>query len=136
MNLKSYLLMIAIVWFPANVFAVVVPPIPTDPIYFEPPIEDAPAGSDELTCYQIDLAINKLHPYRYSYKPEYYDDSMNKLATTLVVFDAVPIVQGWLGLGYLGYSAAVGEKEQRRVLVIEQKISALQNLKALKHCYE
>jgi hypothetical protein len=52
------------------------------------------------------------------------------------VFDTVPVVEGWLGLGYLGYSALVDEKEDRRQLHVEQQISALQQLKAEKHCYE
>ncbi len=61
---------------------------------------------------------------------------MNKLATAMIVFDSIPVVEGWLGLGYLGYSALVDEKEDRRQLNVAQHIAALQHLKARKHCYE
>lgn len=116
--------------------AMTLPPVPTEPIYFEPPVVEAEAQIRNLSCYQIDHTINQLHPYRYSYKPHYYDDGMNKLATALVVFDSIPIVEGWLGLGYLGYSALVDEKEDRRQLDVEQRIASLQRIKAEKHCYE
>lgn len=122
--------------FSVPAFAMTLPPVPTEPIYFEPPVVEADANTRTLSCYQLDTAINQLHPYRYSYKPHYYDDGMNKLATALVVFDSVPIVEGWLGLGYLGYSALVDEKEDRRQLYVEQQIAALQHVKAEKHCYE
>lgn len=116
--------------------AMTLPPVPTEPIYFEPPVVTADAETKALSCYQLDAAIDRLHPYRYSYKPHYYKDDMNKIATALVVFDSIPVVEGWLGLGYLGYSALVDEKEDRRQLHIEQQIAALQRVKATKHCYE
>lgn len=118
------------------VLALTLPPVPTEPIYFEPPVVEPEQQTRILSCYEIDKAINQLHPYRYSYKPDYYNDGSNKLATALVVFDSVPIVEGWLGLGYLGYSALVSEKEDRRQLMVEQEIAALQRVKAEKHCYE
>jgi hypothetical protein len=116
--------------------ALTLPPVPTEPIYFEPPVVEPDASMRAMNCYELDISINQLHPYRYSYKPGFYEDGSNKLATALVVFDAVPVVEGWLGLGYLGYSALVGEKEDRRQLHVEQQIAALQQLKAEKHCYE
>lgn len=118
------------------VAALTLPPVPTEPIYFEPPVVEADAGTQALSCAEIDRNINQLHPYRYTYKPDFYEDGTNKLATTLVVFDAIPIVEGWLGLSYLGYSALVEEKEDRRQLHVEQQIATLQGLKAEKHCYE
>lgn len=133
---KQHLIAIICAFAISPVFAVTLPPVPTEPIYFEPPVEEPDQQIRTLSCYQIDKAINQLHPYRYSYKPDYYNDGSNKLATALVVFDSVPIVEGWLGLGYLGYSALVSEKEDRRQLIIEQKIAALQSVKAEKHCYE
>lgn len=116
--------------------AMSLPPVPTEPIYFEPPVVHADAETKALSCYDLDMVINQLHPYRYSYKPQYYEDGTNKLATALVVFDSVPLVEGWLGLGYLGYSALVDEKEDRRQIHVEQQIASLQRLKAEKHCYE
>jgi len=118
------------------VLALTLPPVPTEPIYFEPPVVAPEADMRTLSCAELDMNINQLHPYRYSYKPGFYEDGSNKLATALVVFDSVPIVEGWLGLGFLGYSALVGEKEDRRQLHVEQQIASLQQLKAEKHCYE
>ncbi|WP_284450609.1 hypothetical protein [Methylophaga thalassica] len=112
------------------------PPVPSEPIYFEPPVVTADQKMQDMSCYQVDKAINQLHPYRYTYKPTFYKDDANKAATALVMIDTIPIVQGWLGLGYLGYSALVEEKEDRRQLQVEQQISALQRIKAEKHCYE
>jgi len=117
-------------------YAVSLPPVPTEPIYFEPPIVEPQAEQKQWSCAQLDLAINQLHPYRYSYKPAFYQDSSNQIATAMVLVDSIPIVEGWLGLGYLGYSALVEEKEDRRTLIIEQNIATLQRLKAAKHCYE
>lgn len=116
--------------------AMSLPPVPTEPIYFEPPVVHADAEMKALSCYDLDMVINQLHPYRYSYKPQYYEDGTNKLASALIVFDSVPLVEGWLGLGYLGYSALVDEKEDRRQIHVEQQIASLQRLKAEKHCYE
>lgn len=118
------------------VLALSLPPVPTEPIYFEPPVVEPEADMRVMSCAELDMNINQLHPYRYSYKPGFYEDGTNKLATAMVVFDSVPIVEGWLGLGYLGYSALVDEKEDRRQLHVEQQIAALQQLKAEKHCYE
>lgn len=133
---KQLLITLTIVLSMKSAFALTLPPVPTEPIYFEPPIVQTKPQTRSLSCYQIDNEINQLHPYRYTYKPDYYNDGTNKLATALVIFDSIPIVDGWLGLGYLGYSALVSEKEDRRQLHIEQEIAALQRVKAEKHCYE
>lgn len=133
---KQLILTLICVFAMSPVLALTLPPVPTEPIYFEPPVVEPEQQTRILSCYEIDKYINQLHPYRYSYKPDYYNDGSNKLATALVVFDSVPIVEGWLGLGYLGYSALVSEKEDRRQLMVEQEIAALQRVKAEKHCYE
>lgn len=122
--------------FATKTNALTLPPVPSEPIYFEPPVVTADQKMQDMSCYQVDKAINQLHPYRYTYKPSFYKDDANKAATALVMIDTIPIVQGWLGLGYLGYSALVEEKEDRRQLQVEQQISALQRIKAEKHCYE
>jgi hypothetical protein len=111
-------------------------PVPTEPIYYEPPVVEITDEIRKHSCVEIDGAINQLHPYRYSYKPDFYADGSNKLAATLIVFDTIPIVEGWLGLAYLGYSSLVDEKEARRTQQIEQKIAMLQRVKAEKHCFE
>jgi hypothetical protein len=134
--LRIALTVLMLTGFSSPLVAMSLPPVPTEPIYFEPPIVDATPEIRQMSCYELDTAINELHPYRYSYKPRFYEDGNNKLATALVVFDTVPVVEGWLGLGYLGYSALVDEKEDRRQLHVEQQISALQRVKAQKHCYE
>lgn len=121
--------------FSSKTNALTLPPVPSEPIYFEPPVVTADQKMQDMSCYQVDKAINQLHPYRYTYKPTFYKDDANKAATALVMIDTIPIVQGWLGLGYLGYSALVEEKEDRRQLQVEQQISALQRIKAEKHCY-
>jgi hypothetical protein len=112
------------------------PPIPIEPIYFEPPIVQASTEQKQLNCIELDNTIRYLHPYRYSYKPRFYGDKANTIAATLITVDSVPIVGGLLGLGYLGYSSLVEEKESRRMLNIEQQISMLQQLKAELHCFE
>lgn len=111
-------------------------PVPTEPIYYEPPVVEISPEVRQYSCAEIDGAINQLHPYRYSYKPGYYQDGSNKLAAALITFDSIPIVEGWLGLAYLGYSSLVDEKEARRTQAVEQKIAMLQRVKAEKHCYE
>jgi len=133
--MRGFIVLISSFWVTQTV-AMSLPPVPTEPIYFEPPVVQAEAVEKALSCYQLDMAINQLHPYRYSYKPHFYEDGTNKLATALVVFDSVPLVEGWLGLGYLGYSALVDEKEDRRQIHVEQQIASLQRVKAEKHCYE
>jgi hypothetical protein len=118
------------------VSALTLPPVPTEPIYFEPPIVEATDDVTQLSCVALDNNIRHLHPYRYTYKPGFYEDSANKIATTLITFDSIPIVEGWLGFAYLGYSGLVEEKEQRRMLQVEQQIAMLQQVKAEKHCFE
>lgn len=120
----------------ASVQAVPMPPVPLEPIYFEPPVVAATDEIYQQSCVQLDNAIRYLQPYRYTYKPEFYEDGANQVAATLIVFDSVPIVHGLLGFAYLGYSALVEEKEQRRMLQVEQKVALLQRVKAEKHCFE
>jgi hypothetical protein len=133
--MRGFIVILSQLWMTGTV-AMSLPPVPTEPVYFEPPVLEADAGTKGLSCYELDMAINQLHPYRYSYKPPYYEDGTNKLATALVVFDSIPLLEGWVGLGYLGYSALVDEKEDRRQLHVEQQIALLQRVKAEKHCYE
>lgn len=115
--------------------AVTLPPVPTEPIYYEPDAEIT-AAVREMSCADLDQNINQLHPYRYSHKEKFHYDSANRIATGLIVFDTIPVVDGLLGLVYLGYSSLVEEKEQRRMLLIEQQISVLQQAKAYKRCFE
>ncbi|MDH5357763.1 MAG: hypothetical protein OEY48_00705 [Gammaproteobacteria bacterium] len=145
MKLKSLLLSISsigLLWHVATVSALALPPIPTEPIYFEPPVVEATDNTRQFSCVELDNTIRYLHPYRYSYKPDFYQDDANKIATTLIMFDSIPIVdsipvvKGLLGFAYLGYSTLIEEKEQRRTLQVEQQISMLQQLKAEKHCFE
>ncbi len=133
-----YLLVLAntILLLPIAAADVPLPPIPIEPIYFEPPIVEATVAEKQLSCIELDTAIRYLHPYRYSYKDKFYEDPTNTMAVTLIVADSVPIVGGLLGLGYLTYSALVEEKENRRMLNVEQQISMLQQLKAESHCFE
>ncbi|MFW5426178.1 MAG: hypothetical protein ACKE8G_04720 [Methylophagaceae bacterium] len=112
------------------------PPIPIEPIYFEPPIVEASQEDKQLNCIELDNTIRYLHPYRYTYKDTFYDDNTNTIAVTMITADSVPIVGGLLGLGYLTYSSVVEEKENRRMLNVEQQISMLQQLKSELHCFE
>jgi len=116
------------------------PPVPLEPLYFEPPIVEASVESKQLSCVQLDNAIRTLHPYRYTYKDGFYDDGFNKIAVATMTMDNLSVItdlfEGLLGVAYLGYSALVDLKEQRRILGIEQQISMLQTLKAEKHCFE
>jgi len=124
------------------VMAVPMPPVPTEPIYYEPPIVDATQEIRQQSCAQIDNSIRYLHPYQYTYKPGFYEDGSNKIATAMITVDSLPIVGTlpiigeWLGFAYLGYSALVDEKEERRILQVKQQIAMLQQVKAEKHCYE
>ncbi len=122
--------------------AVILPPVPTGPIYFEPPVVAVSNDIRILSCIELDNNIRLLHPYRYSYKPSFYQDDANKVATTLVVMDSIPIISSipivgeLLGLSFLTYSALVEEKEQRRTLLVEHDIAMFQQVKAEKHCFE
>lgn len=136
MKLYYCLLMVLLAVSIVPARAMTLPPVPTEPIYFEPPVVSPTSESEAYSCAQLDMAINKLHPYRYTYKPGFYQDGANQLATAAITLDWIPVVNGLLGAGYLGYSVLVEEKESRRMLSVEQQISALQGLKAQKHCYE
>ncbi len=127
-------LIICASWLPAQ--AMVLPAVPTEPLYYEPPIVKPAEAEQRYDCYQLDRAINELQPYRYTYKPNFYNDGSNKLATTLIAFDSIPLLEGWFGIGYLGYSALLDEKEARRTENVEQQIRMLQRLKAEQHCFE
>ena len=120
----------------SSIQAVTVIPVPIEPIYYEPPVEEATDEISQQSCVQLDRAINYLHPYRYTYKAGFYEDDKNQLATTLIAADGVPLVGGLVGLAFLGYSSLIEEKEERRMLLVEQKIAMLQQVKAEKHCFE
>lgn len=136
MPLFKLSVVLSFIFVMATVQAVPMPPVPLEPIYFEPPVEAATDEIYQQSCVQLDNAIRYLHPYNYTYKPGFHEDGANQIATTLIVFDSVPIVHGLLGFAYLGYSALVEEKEQRRMLEVDQKIAMLQQVKAEKHCFE
>ncbi|MBE0439855.1 MAG: hypothetical protein IBX57_08900 [Gammaproteobacteria bacterium] len=137
--MKLYLIMLFVVIsqsLSSIANAVILPPVSTEPIYFEPPIVEVTDTVRQMSCVTLDNTIRYLHPYRYSYKPEFYQDESNQLATAFIMFDSVPVIKGLFGFVYLGYSSLVEEKEQRRILLIEQQISMLQQVKAEKHCFE
>ena len=95
-----------------------------------------------LNCVALDNNIRYLHPYRYSYKPGFYQDDANKIATALITVDSlpvigtIPVIGEWIGFTYLAYSSLVEEKEQRRMRQVEQQIAMLQQVKSEKHCFE
>ncbi|MCC5796313.1 MAG: hypothetical protein JJU48_03185 [Methylophaga sp.] len=122
--------------FAAQTSAMTLPPVPTAPIYYEPPVVKATELIRQSSCAEIDDAIRHLHPYRYTYKPGFYQDNTNKIATAVMVMDTVPILNVLIGLGYLSYSALVDEKESRRMLQVEENIAMLQRVKAEKRCFE
>lgn len=105
-----------------------------EPIYFEPPVVKAEESLYLKSCVQIDNDIRSLHPYRYSYKPKFTEDTYNAIAVRSIAFDYS--LNGMLSAAYLGYSALVEDREQRRMLQVEQQISMLQQVKAEKHCFE
>jgi hypothetical protein len=120
----------------ASAVAVTLPAVPLEPIYFEPPVIERNPEVEQLSCIGLDNTIRNMQPYRYSYKAPFYEDDANKVATTMVMLDFIPVVQGLAGFAYLGYSASVEEKEQRRTLLVEQRIALLQQLKAERQCFE
>jgi len=122
--------------FSLNAMAVVLPPVPTEPIYFEPSTLDVPDEVKAMNCVQLDSSIRYLHPSTYTYKEKFHYDKANQVATSLVTTDFIPILGEWFGIAYLGYSALVEEKESRRILNVKQKVAMLQQLKAEKHCFE
>jgi len=116
--------------------AIPMPPIPLEPIYFEPPVVQSTDEIRNQSCYDLDNAVRYLQPYRYSYKPKFNEDGFNKAAVASITIDNVLALNGLLGFAYLGYSALVEEKEGRRILQVEQQIAMLQQVKAEKHCFE
>jgi len=136
MKLANYVTATVLLTVMSPVIAVPMPPIPTEPIYFEPPVVEATAQIRQQSCVQIDNSIRYLQPYKYTYKPDYYDDGANKLATAMITMDVMPILGEYFGWAYLGYSALIDEKENRRILDVKQQISMLQRVKAEKHCFE
>lgn len=122
--------------FCSQIYAVALPPVPTEPIYFEPHVPEVPAEVKNLSCAQLDTSIRYLHPYTYSHKPKFHEDKANQVAVAMVSIDIIPVVGEWVGLAYLGYSALVEEKENRRIINVKQKLAMLQQLKAEKHCFE
>jgi len=116
--------------------ALTLPDIPLEPIYFEPPVIERNEQVEQLSCVGLDNTIRNMQPYRYTYKAPFYEDDGNKLAAAMITLDFIPIVQGLAGVAYLGYSSTVEEKEQRRMLLVEQRIALLQQLKSEKQCFE
>jgi len=177
-----------------SVEALPLPSVPTEPIYFEPSVEQASALIMQQSCVSLDNTIRYLHPHRYSYKSDFYQDKFNQVAVAMMLTGNIPFIKGGiigaaylgyayfmdekekypvkdselkpepkskeqqarkiasqviialttlsavesagLGLSYLAYSSLVDEKEQRRMLQVEQQISMLQQIKAEKHCFE
>ena len=142
MELIYYVVITALLSVVSPVMAVPMPPVPLEPIYYEPPVVVATQEIRQQSCAQIDNSIRYLHPYLYTYKPGFYDDGANKVATAMITMESLPIVGTlpiigeWLGFAYLGYSALVEEKEQRRILQVKQQIAMLQQVKAERHCFE
>jgi hypothetical protein len=116
--------------------ALTLPDVPLEPIYFEPPVIERNEQVEQLSCVGLDNTIRNMQPYRYTYKAPFYEDDSNKVASGMIMMDFIPVVQGLAGLAYFGYSSTVEEKEQRRVLLVEQRIALLQQLKAEKKCFE
>lgn len=135
-GIASYFVITVLVAVISPVMAVPMPPVPTEPIYFEPPIVKATQEIRQQSCVQIDSSIRYLLPYQYSYKPEFHQDGANKIATAAITTDLIPVIGEWIGFAYLGYSALVEEKEERRIIQIKQQIAMLQQVKAEKHCFE
>jgi hypothetical protein len=136
MKFSNYVTATVFLTVVSPIMAVPMPPIPTEPIYFEPPVVEATAQIRQQSCIQIDNNIRYLQPYKYTYKPDYYQDGSNKFATAMITMDFLPILGEYFGFAYLGYSALVDEKENRRILQVKQQISMLQRVKAEKHCFE
>ncbi len=136
MKENYFVSLVIAVFFSSNVVAVALPPVPTEPIYFEPHVPEVPSEIKNFSCAQLDNSIRYLHPYTYTYKQKFHDDKANQVAVSMVAVDVVPIIGEWLGLAYLGYSALVEEKENRRIINVKQELAMLQQLKAEKHCFE
>jgi hypothetical protein len=122
--------------YSSNAMAVALPPVPTEPIYFEPSTLDIPSEIKAMSCVQLDSSIRYLQPDLYTYKEKFHYDKANQIAVSLVTADLIPILGEWLGIAYLGYSALVEEKENRRIINVKHKVAMLQQLKAEKHCFE
>lgn len=119
-----------------SVMAITLPAVPLEPVYFEPPVIERNTEIEQLSCVGLDNTIRNMQPYRYSHKAPFYEDDANKVAAAMITVDFIPVLQGLAGLAYMGYSATVEEKEQRRTLLVEQRIALLQQLKAEKQCFE
>ena len=176
-----------------SIYALPLPQVPTEPIYFEPTVEQASDILSQQSCTMLDNSIRYLSPYKESYKANFYQDKYNQVATGAMILGDFPFIKGGalgvaylgtsyfmnekgkedklalnnkeptsrgkqvravigqvitalttlslvkeagLGISYLAYSSLVGEKEQRRVLLVKQQIAMLQQIKAEKHCFE
>lgn len=117
-----------------SIQALTIPSVPTEPIYFEPPVVEATDDIRLKSCVQLDNDIRYLHPYSYTYKDKFTEDKYNAAAVASVTLDYS--LNGILSVAYIGYSALVEDKEQRRMLQVEQQIAMLQQVKAEKHCFE
>lgn len=122
------------VCFQSSVYAVPMPPVPTEPVYFEPPVITATDDIRQQSCAELDNAIRYLHPYRYTYKPEFSQDPYNVIAVSATATNYS--LNGLLSAAFLGYSAAIDDKERRRMVEVEQQIAMFQQVKAEKHCFE
>jgi len=136
MNITFIMRLCIVLLFSSTVSAVALPPVPTEPIYFEPHIPEVPGEIKNFSCTQLDNSIRYLHPYTYTYKQKFHDDKANQIAVSMVAVDVIPIIGEWAGLAYLGYSALVEEKENRRIINVKQQLAMLRQLKAEKHCFE
>jgi len=116
--------------------ALAVADVPLEPIYFEPPVIERNAQIEQLSCVGLDNTIRNMQPYRYSYREPFYGDNTNKVVAAMVTMDFGLILQGLAGVACLWYSATVEEKEQSRMLLVEQRTALLQQLKAEKQCFE
>jgi len=133
--LKRILLVMMISMSPL-LYAIPMPPVPLEPIYFEPPVVQVRDEWRNQSCVELDNAVRYMQPYRYSYKPKFHQDGFNKVAVATITIDSFLTLNGLLGFAYLGYSSLVEEKETRRMIEVEQHIAMLQQLKAEKHCFE
>ena len=190
LKVKISVVFIVLMSIGMSVKALPMPPVPTSPLYYEPTIVEATELIRKQSCINLDNTIRYLHPHRYTYKPDFYQDKFNQVATAAMLTGNIPFVtagkiglaflgysyfvdeqqpnhaekekpvtkekqvrdvisnviialttlsavgEAGLGLSYLAYSSLVDEKEQRRMMQVEQQISMLQQVKAGKHCFE
>lgn len=99
-------------------------------IYRQPRAPIPSRGDKDLSCAQLQQAINNLEPLTYSYKPGAYDDPLTGIAAlggTLI--NPVLWVAG--GVEFGGWMV-----ENKRIQPTENRIEVLRRLKAERHCFE